>query len=237
MHLQGQYDKVCSRGERGYAMVALLVGMSIMAVMFTVAMPVWKQDARREKEAELIFRGQQYARAIGLFQRKNANAFPPSIDVLLAQRFLRKKYKDPITGEDFLPVTRTTTPAPGTGAPNRPGLAATPGSPRAAASPPGVGSPAAGGSPGPLQPGGIAGVSSRSKAQSIRVYNGRTHYNEWQFVYTPQTQQPGAPGGAVAPGQPRPGNPNAPPIGRPGGGRPGLPPGIPPRRPPGGPQA
>src|SRR5690606_5147816 len=33
---------------------------------------------------------------------KYANAFPPSIDVLVEQKFLRKKYKDPITDEDFL---------------------------------------------------------------------------------------------------------------------------------------
>ena len=78
--------------------------MSIMAIMMTVVMPVWKQAAQREKEEELIFRGQQYAHAIGLFQRKFANAFPPNIDVLVEQRFLRKKFKDPITNDDFLPL-------------------------------------------------------------------------------------------------------------------------------------
>ena len=30
-----------NRNQRGYAMVALLVGMSIMAIMMTVVMPVW----------------------------------------------------------------------------------------------------------------------------------------------------------------------------------------------------
>ena len=85
-------------------MAALLVAMSVMAVLMSVAMPVWRQTAQREKEEELIFRGNQYARAIGLFQRKFANTAPPTIDVLIEQRFLRKKYKDPITGEDFQPV-------------------------------------------------------------------------------------------------------------------------------------
>ena len=60
--------------------------------------------ATREKEEELIFRGKQYARAIGLFQRKFANTAPPTIDVLVEQRFLRKKYKDPITNDDFQPI-------------------------------------------------------------------------------------------------------------------------------------
>src|SRR5436189_185607 len=66
---EGQAARV-SAGD-GYAMAALLVGLGIMAVMMTVAMPVWKQMAQREKEAELVFRGQQYARAVGLFQRQN----------------------------------------------------------------------------------------------------------------------------------------------------------------------
>src|SRR5690349_11471311 len=44
MHLRGQ--------QKGYAMAALLVAMSIMAIMMTVAMPVWKQTAQREKEDE-----------------------------------------------------------------------------------------------------------------------------------------------------------------------------------------
>src|SRR6185295_11936700 len=84
-----------------------LVGMSIMAIMMTVAMPTWRQLNQREKEEELVFRGEQYARAIGLFQRKmGPGVYPPTIDVLVDQRFLRKKFKDPITNEDFLPMTQ-----------------------------------------------------------------------------------------------------------------------------------
>jgi type II secretory pathway pseudopilin PulG len=87
--------------QDGYAMAALLVAMSVMAVMMTVALPVWNTQAKREKEAELVFRGEQYARAVMLYQRKFANALPPSVDVLLNDKYLRKKYKDPITGSDF----------------------------------------------------------------------------------------------------------------------------------------
>ncbi len=89
------------RRERGYAMAALLVAMSVMAIMLSTAMPVYQTVARREREAELVFRGEQYARAIALFQRKYGNQLPPDVDVLIDQRFLRKKYKDPITGGDF----------------------------------------------------------------------------------------------------------------------------------------
>jgi len=55
-HLSGQESFDCRR-EEGYAMAALLVGLSVMAVLMTVAMPVWKQLAQREKEEELVFRG------------------------------------------------------------------------------------------------------------------------------------------------------------------------------------
>ena len=92
------------REERGYAMVALLVLMSVMAVAMTVALPAWSTLTRREKEAELVFRGEQYARAIVLFQRKYAGTFPPNIDVLVNERFLRKKFKDPITNDEFRTV-------------------------------------------------------------------------------------------------------------------------------------
>jgi hypothetical protein len=43
------------REQRGYAMVALLVMMAVMAVAMTVALPAWSTMARREKEAELVF--------------------------------------------------------------------------------------------------------------------------------------------------------------------------------------
>src|SRR5215212_6815240 len=101
------------RGQHGYAMAALLVALTVMAILMTVAMPTWRQLVRREKEAELVFRGQQYAHAIGLFQRRaGPGVLPPNLDVLVEQKFLRKKYLDPITGEDF-DLLRVTPNAPG----------------------------------------------------------------------------------------------------------------------------
>jgi len=235
-------------------MAALLVALSIMAVMLTVAMPVWKHTAQREKEEELVFRGMQYVHAIGMFQRKFANAYPPNLDVLVDQRFLRKKYKDPITNDDFviipvgqsLPGTGQTTGrgAPGAGA----GSAASSSSQSRGATAPQTGargtSPIStmGGGTGIQTTAGISGVTSKSKEQSIRLYNGRGHYNEWAFVYTPQLQAgQGAPGSAVpGPGRGQPGQPGLPgqrggpgtdPFGR---GRPGGPGGFNPNNPGGG---
>src|SRR5215510_12099982 len=130
------------RGQQGYAMVALIVAMSIMAILMTAAMPTWRQMAQREKEAELIFRGQQYARAIGLFQKKSGpGVLPPNIDALVEGHYLRQKYKDPITGGDFdvLQAGATAgTPGAGTLGANTPG-AGTLGAGTLNANTPGVG--------------------------------------------------------------------------------------------------
>ena len=100
MHLAGQHERR-ARPDAGYAMAVLLAGIAIMGIVWTLVVPVWKQSVQREKEAELIFRAGQYARAVALYQRKYANAFPPSVDVLLREKFLRKKYKDPVTNGEF----------------------------------------------------------------------------------------------------------------------------------------
>jgi type II secretory pathway pseudopilin PulG len=215
MDLRGQH------GERGYAMAALLVALAVMAIMMSALLPAWRHQAKREKEAELVFRGEQYVRAIRLFAAKNGNAFPPSIDVLVQQRYLRKKYRDPMVEDgEFLPRYAGVQPNPGQ--PGRgqqgPGRGGTP--------PPG---PGASGVPGGGigQPGGVIGVTSKSKETSIRVYRGATHYNEWQFLFQ-GSGRPGGPGGPPGgPGQGRPGpggrgrgGPEAGPgIGPPGSGR------------------
>jgi len=222
MKLRGQANATRGGEQSGYAMAVLLVAMSVMAVMLTVAMPVWRQATQREKEEELVFRGKQYAHAIGLFQRKYANAYPPNFDVLVNEKFLRKKFKDPITQDDFAPILVGQQGAGGQQTQNsgRGGSSQTQtppmgGAPQIGAGPgvgagPGIGGP--GGPGGGTTGGGIMGVTSKSKDKSIRLYNGRSHYNEWQFVYVPQVQAPGQGGapGAPGPGGQRGNGPNGP---------------------------
>ena len=83
--------------SHGFAMAALLTAMSIMAIALAAALPAWQQMMQREKEEELVFRGEQYSHAIALFQRTFVNSAPRNIDVIVEQRFLRKKDKDSIT--------------------------------------------------------------------------------------------------------------------------------------------
>lgn len=205
-------------GERGYAMAALLVGMSVMAIVMSAALPVWNTAVRREREAELIFRGEQYARAVELYQRRNAGAFPPSLDVLLNGRYLRTRYKDPMTPDGEFALVFAGQAVPGQAGPRATGAAPAPQGGRGAQ--PGV--PQQGRGAGPAVPGaqvGIMGVASKSTAQGLRLYNGRGRYNEWVFVATQATTQAGAPTGAQNPG-PR---GRAEPVGPPGrGGPPGL---------------
>jgi type II secretory pathway pseudopilin PulG len=222
MYLGGQ------GGQRGYAMAALLVSVAVMAVLMSVAMPVWRHQAQREKESELAFRGEQWVRGIQQYQRRNGpGVFPPSLDVLVQQRLVRKKFKDPITGEDFVPVYAGQQPTqqgqrggqgqrgagqgqggaqPPTGVPGQQGVAA----------------------------GGIIGVRSKSTDTSIRVYKGATRYDQWQFVGLniggPGGPGRGAPGGGGRGPMPGMGG-QGPGRGRgPGGGPGGRGPGGPPGR-------
>ena len=206
-------------GHGGYAMAALLVAMAVMAIMLSAAMPVWSNMIRRDKEEELIFRGTQYARAINQYQRKFASASPPSLDVLIEQRMLRKKFRDPLSpnkdGEFQLLYLQnqaaTGTPGPGQGQQGQ-GQSARGAGGRSGAP--------IGGSLGPSMSGrgAIVGVASKNTGQSIKTYKGKDHYNEWQFIGMEISTQ-GVPGGL--PGQRGGGPQRGGPGGRDGGGRQG----------------
>ena len=163
-------------GEAGFAMAALLVTLAVMFLGMSVATPTWQYLVKDMKEEELIFRGGQIADAIQRFQAKNGNAVPPSLEVLVQGRYLRKLYTDPMTkdgewrlihqGEVVGPVV-----PPGQ---TRPG--ATPRRPAAPSRRPGT--------RGVL--GGIVGVASTSPEEGLRLFNGRSRYDQWVF-------QPGQP--------------------------------------------
>lgn len=168
-----QLAQATGSGERGFAMAGLLVAIALVSLMLSMAMPTWRTLAQREKEEELIFRGQQYDRAIQLYRKKNAAPGAPSVEALVEGRFLRKKYKDPITNGDFeLVGVSQVGNAPGVRQPQR-GF-------------------------GQL----IGGVKSKSKQRSLRILNGRSVYNDWQFTYVPWKPggQPTVPGGPQGPG-------------------------------------
>jgi type II secretory pathway pseudopilin PulG len=324
--------KPAFRSERGYILITLILFVALIAVAAMVLAPAIAFQVKRDREEELIHRGVQYSRAMKHFVKKFGR-YPTRIEELENTnqvRFLRRRYKDPITGKDFKILhmgdvqmafgagIAGALPANGLG-PGAPGVAGGPGgqagiapgamntvamagglaaaglNPGNSAPAPGVGPttassgaaaqnsdeatgddedaapnqpvshPAAGpgapgafgtvgqGSPAPgaqvFGGGPIVGVASTSKEKSIRVFNKKDHYYQWQFIYDPTSDrggllntpaqpslqgattalQPGVPGAPGAPGSPSTGvqgGPSEPPT------QPGMqPPQMPPEQP------
>ena len=223
-------------------MAGLLVAIGVMGTVMAMIVPSWRTFAKREKEAELLFRGEQYMRAIELYQRQFPGAYPTDLDVLVEQRFLRQVYTDPVTGEPFEILTQGSvgiTPGQSETVPGMPSVTQqtvggatragqTSGGGSAGTSPSGgaagLNTGFGGATPSPFTQaarglsdgaGGIIGVVSSSTETSMLEYNGRNRYDEWLFVYLPQTTQPG-----IGLGSPGAGFPAA------GGGASGISPGF-----------
>lgn len=201
-------------------------------------------EIRRDREEELIHRGVEYSRAVRKFVKVFGH-YPNSVEALESTnniRFLRKRYKDPITGKDFkflhlqdlqaypgmaapsrpkdiAPVSETKKRPPGHSGTNNSGEYTpqeTPSNDDPDASVQAVPSDSAteadatpselpDSSPDPndtaeASPDGpIIGVASMSRARSIREFNKKEHYDEWQFVYDPSTDHVGV---LLTPNQP-----------------------------------
>jgi type II secretory pathway pseudopilin PulG len=78
-----------SRSTSGYALVSLLVFMSLLVLFALAAAPQVQQQAQREREKEAIFRGQQVADAIAYYytygptRGRGLNSLPTSMDQLM----------------------------------------------------------------------------------------------------------------------------------------------------------
>jgi type II secretory pathway pseudopilin PulG len=219
-----------SSREAGYSLVALMAGLTIMLILMGVATPAWRYVMQDMREEELIFRGSQIAEAIERYQKKNGNTYPPSMEILVKGKYLRKDFKDPMVPSGkwrFLRPGEVPTPgrAAGPGGPTRnlgPGLSPSPAMPNL----PGT-DPTVAGTIGP-----IAGVVSTSKLKGYRKFNNRENYNEWAFIagqprFVGDMPMPGAPPPGGAPGGPRPSGMPVPPSGppqSPGAGMPMPPP-------------
>ena len=89
--------------QRGYILITLMLFVALMAIAMLTVLPRMKQQIQRDQEEELRHRGSSYMRAIQHFYRKFGR-YPTRIEELENTnniRFLRKRYKDPITGKDF----------------------------------------------------------------------------------------------------------------------------------------
>jgi type II secretory pathway pseudopilin PulG len=164
------------RNERGVTLMLVLVLIVILGLSAGMAGTTWKTIMQQEREAELLFRGDQIRRAIeGYFTHGHGQqpqqqrgpgrvgagpgggTYPQKLEDLLrdprsvgATRHLRKLYKDPMTGEDWVLIKDPS--------------------------------------------GRIKGVKSASTlkpfkedgfAKEYESFKGKTSYADWQFVFEP----------------------------------------------------
>lgn len=94
-----------SAQQSGFTYIGFLIFIAIAAVGLAAYGEVASHATQREKEAELLFRGNAYQAAIGSYYRKEQR-YPASLEALLEDkrypmpvRHLRKLYADPMTGE------------------------------------------------------------------------------------------------------------------------------------------
>lgn len=96
------------RQQQGFTLLAVLFLVAVLGVGMAALGLVWETAARREKEAQLLFVGDQYRRAIESYHRATPGGtrqYPKRLqDLLLDRRFpqtvrhLRRLYADPVTG-------------------------------------------------------------------------------------------------------------------------------------------
>jgi type II secretory pathway pseudopilin PulG len=87
------------RRDSGAMLLAILFMMAIMVIVAMAMAPSFIQQAKRDREAEMIHRGTEYARAIKKYYKKFGR-YPANLEQLENTnnlRFLRKRFKDPLT--------------------------------------------------------------------------------------------------------------------------------------------
>ncbi|HEX5482357.1 MAG TPA: hypothetical protein VFZ08_06995 [Terriglobia bacterium] len=255
-------------GNRGYALVAVMILVTVLLISLTASLPGVYQEGQREREKEAIFRGEQYARAVYLFHRQYGR-YPSSVKELIGNgngtRFLRQAYRDPLSPNGrwrFIHATAAgllidswNQDVMGAGKKKNSSQTSEQGSNAPSGATSGLGSPSAPGSSSGLGPSSfslgssleqsqqgkkkhkhppsscdqsqsqglgsdsseaqtgillgafIVGVAPCNNRQSIRVFNDKTHYEEWEFLGLNYVQY-GIPRIETTPsGQPGPSNP------------------------------
>jgi type II secretory pathway pseudopilin PulG len=205
-------------------LMVLVLMMALIAIAAATALTSITFNLRRDREDEMIHRGAQYSRAIRAYYKKFGR-YPATIENLEntnQMRFLRKRYKDPITHKDFRLLHFGEVKIamngfgggvlPGASTVNANGTLTNASNPSGNTSPnanqpsdanAGTNSQDTSGDSGSNsvdqksdqkssdQPGQtfgglpIVGVASTSKETTIREFNKKKKYNDWQFAYDP----------------------------------------------------
>jgi type II secretory pathway pseudopilin PulG len=233
MRISGKFvnhGRGSKNSERGYILLMMMLFVTLLAIFAAGIANNMAFEIKRDQETEMIHRGVQYSRAVRKYVKK-VGRYPSRLEDLENTsnvRFLRKRYKDPLTGKDFKLLHQSDVQL-GVAA----GLA---GATSAAQLASGLNGQNLGGAQGliaaqgiaaaaaqaqqqqqPLQnqdadtdaPNGhqsdnkdtlagqqfgggpIVGVASTSKKKTIREFNKKNHYNQWQFIYDPTMDRGG----------------------------------------------
>jgi type II secretory pathway pseudopilin PulG len=96
------------RRHRGAALLMTMFLVAVIGILLTVAGPVWRTERQRDKEADLLWVGEQYANAIAAYYAASSPPqllYPQKLSELLLDarqpnvvRHLRRLYRDPLTG-------------------------------------------------------------------------------------------------------------------------------------------
>ena len=97
--------------QRGFTYLTALFIVAILTGGLALAGEVWDTSAKREKEAELLFVGHQYRRAISLYHDSTpgpVKRYPRTLEDLIkdsrqpsTQRHLRRLYPDPLGSKEW----------------------------------------------------------------------------------------------------------------------------------------
>lgn len=148
--------------QLGFTYLAVLFAISIAGIMLAGAGVLWSTQQAREREAELLFIGNEYRQAIASYYEKTPGAvkrYPGDIDALLedlrfpaAMRHLRRAYRDPITKLPEWGVVH----APDGGIMGVYSLSASP------------------------------TIKRNTFQQRDSEFEGKEYYRDWRFIYEPQ---------------------------------------------------
>lgn len=225
--------------SRGYILITLMLFFALLAIAAMAVLPKIAFQIKRDREEEMMHRALEYSRAVKRYYKKFGR-YPSRMEELENTnniRFLRKRYKDPITGQDFKILHLTDimlNSGPVLGQPaGQPQGTFNPKQPQGTGLPPpaNTGDQNAGADNSGNPPDGqtnansaassssssssdtssstqqvfggggpILGVASTSKAQTIREFYNKNHYNDWLFIYDPQSDRGGMLNTPVQPG-------------------------------------
>jgi type II secretory pathway pseudopilin PulG len=106
---------ISSHGQKGFTYLGVMIIVIIMGFGLAAFGTIYSQTAQRDKEADLLFVGEQFRQAIGSYYRMGPGGqYPKKLEDLLEDkrfpmpvRHLRRIYPDPITGSTDWGIVET----------------------------------------------------------------------------------------------------------------------------------